>query len=144
MRKQTLMDKCVEALKRNDIVKPTIILLALFVLQQLSGAYVIIFYAVSLFQKVGGRFEDYEYINEYGALLLLGLIRFIMSILASGWVLHVGNEVNYVTFFSPHPPSSYPNPPLQVFEELWPPISDDVVQRRNGLLYTGRCLVHGL
>lgn len=89
MRKQTLMDKCVEALKRNDIVKPTIILLALFVLQQLSGAYVIIFYAVSLFQKVGGRFEDYEYINEYGALLLLGLIRFIMSILASGWVLHV-------------------------------------------------------
>lgn len=85
-RQQTLIDKCVEVLKRKDIIKPTLVLLALFVLQQLSGAYVIIFYAVSLFQKVGGRFEDYEYINEYGALLLLGLIRFIMSILASGWV----------------------------------------------------------
>lgn len=81
-----MIDKVVEALKRKDIVKPTLILLALFILQQLSGAYVIIFYAVSLFQKVGGRFEDYDYINEYGALLLLGLIRFIMSILASGWV----------------------------------------------------------
>lgn len=80
------MDKCVEALKRKEIVKPTLILVGLFILQQLSGAYVIIFYAVSLFQKVGGRFEDYDYINEYGAYLLLGLIRFIMSILASGWV----------------------------------------------------------
>lgn len=83
-RKRTVVDKCVELLKRREIVKPTLILLALFILQQLSGAYVIIFYAVSLFQKVGGRFEDYGYINEYGALVLLGLIRFIMSILASG------------------------------------------------------------
>lgn len=79
-----MVDKCVDALKRREIVKPTLILLALFILQQLSGAYVIIFYAVSLFQKVGGRFEDYGYINEYSALLLLALIRFIMSILASG------------------------------------------------------------
>lgn len=79
-----MFGKLVEVLKQKEIIKPTVILLVLFVLQQLSGAYVIIFYAVSLFQKVGGRFEDYEYFNEYGALLLLGLIRFIMSILASG------------------------------------------------------------
>lgn len=82
--KQTLIDRCVDVFKRKEILKPTLIILGLFVLQQLSGAYVIIFYAVSLFQKVGGRFEDYEYINEYGALLLLGLIRFVMSIFASG------------------------------------------------------------
>lgn len=83
-RTRTLVGKFVEVLKQKEIIKPTIILSILFVLQQMSGAYVIIFYAVSLFQKVGGRFEDYEYFNEYGALLLLGLIRFIMSILASG------------------------------------------------------------
>lgn len=74
----------VQTFRQTEIMKPTIVLLILFVLQQLSGAYVIIFYAISLFQKVGGKFEDYEYINEYGALLLLALIRFIMSILASG------------------------------------------------------------
>lgn len=83
-RNRGMFGKLVEVLKQKEIIKPTVILLVLFVLQQLSGAYVIIFYAVSLFQKVGGRFEDYEYFNEYGALLLLGLIRFIMSILASG------------------------------------------------------------
>lgn len=48
--------------------------------QQLSGAYVIIFYAVNLFLKIGG---DFEGINEYGALLLLGILRFLMTIVAA-------------------------------------------------------------
>lgn len=80
----SLIAKCVEVLKHKEIIKPSVVLLVLFILQQLSGAYVIIFYAVSLFQKVGGRFDDYEHFNEYTALLLLALIRFLMSILASG------------------------------------------------------------
>lgn len=53
----------------------------MFVFQQLSGAYVIIFYAVNLFLQIGGQFGDG--INEYGALLLLGTIRFVMSIVAA-------------------------------------------------------------
>lgn len=41
----------------------------------------IIFYAVNLFLKIGGHFGDG--INEYGALLMLAVIRFLMSIVAS-------------------------------------------------------------
>lgn len=63
------------------VYKPLIILLLIFVFQQISGAYVIIFYAVNIFLKIGGHFG--EGINEYGALMLLGSIRFIMSIATS-------------------------------------------------------------
>lgn len=63
------------------VYKPLLILLMIFVFQQLSGAYVIIFYAVNIFLKIGGNFG--ENINEYGALMLLGSIRFIMSIATS-------------------------------------------------------------
>lgn len=67
--------------KEPIIYKPTAILITLFVFQQLSGAYVIIFYAVNLFREVGGHFKDG--INEYVALVLLGLIRFVMSIISA-------------------------------------------------------------
>lgn len=63
------------------VYKPLIILLLIFVFQQMSGAYVIIFYAVNIFLEIGGNFG--EGINEYGALMLLGSIRFIMSIVTS-------------------------------------------------------------
>lgn len=63
------------------VYKPLIILVFIFVFQQISGAYVIIFYAVNLFLKIGGHFG--EGINEYGALMLLGSIRFIMSVVTS-------------------------------------------------------------
>lgn len=64
-----------------QVYKPLVVLLAIFLFQQLSGAYVIIFYAVHLFLKIGGHFG--EGINEYGALLMLAVIRFLMSIVAS-------------------------------------------------------------
>ncbi len=63
------------------VYKPLVILLLIFVFQQISGAYVIIFYAVNIFLEIGGNFG--EGINEYGALMLLGSIRFIMSIATS-------------------------------------------------------------
>lgn len=64
------------------VYKPLILLICLFIFQQLSGAYAVIFYAVNLFQKIGGQFGNG--INEYEAMLFLGAIRFIMSILVSG------------------------------------------------------------
>lgn len=63
------------------VYKPFSMLIILFFLQQISGPYVIIFYAIELFVKIGGKFG--EYINEYGAMLLLGILRFIMSILCA-------------------------------------------------------------
>lgn len=67
--------------REGYVYKPVVILLVLFVLQQFSGAYAIIFYAVELFQKVGGRFKSGT--NEYVALVLLGTIRFVMSVISA-------------------------------------------------------------
>lgn len=78
--------------RQPNVYKPLTILLLLFFFQQLSGAYVIIFYAVNLFLKIGGHFG--EGINEYGALLMLGSIRFIMSIVAAMLVLEI-TIINY-------------------------------------------------
>lgn len=63
-----------------QVYRPLVILLAIFAFQQLSGAYAIIFYAVNVFLKIGGQFGNG--INEYVAMLLLGGIRFVMSIVA--------------------------------------------------------------
>ncbi|XP_019875293.2 facilitated trehalose transporter Tret1 [Aethina tumida] len=67
---------------KNPVVyKPLLILLIVFFFQQLSGAYVIIFYAVDLFREIGGQFG--KGINEFVALVLLGTIRFLMSIISA-------------------------------------------------------------
>lgn len=67
---------------REPIVyKPLITLIIIFIFQQLSGAYVIIFYAILLFEKIGGYFQNG--IDEFVALVLLGVIRFVMSIVSA-------------------------------------------------------------
>ncbi|XP_043279914.1 facilitated trehalose transporter Tret1-like isoform X2 [Venturia canescens] len=66
---------------KPTIYKPMMMLFVILLMQQLSGAYVVIFYAISVFKEIGGTFGDN--LDEYGALLLLGIIRFIMSILTA-------------------------------------------------------------
>ncbi|CAH0549121.1 unnamed protein product [Brassicogethes aeneus] len=67
---------------KNPVVyKPVIILLLIFFFQQMSGAYVIIFYAVDLFREIGGQFG--RGMDEFVALVLLGTIRFLMSIVSA-------------------------------------------------------------
>lgn len=61
-------------------LKPVTILFFIFLFQQLSGGYVVIFYAIQIFQIVGGNFE--EDFDEYDTLVFMGLIRFAMSIIA--------------------------------------------------------------
>lgn len=60
------------------VYKPMLILFLVFVLQQLSGSYVIIFYAISIFREMG-EISGNSF-NEYSTLVLLGIIRFIMSL----------------------------------------------------------------
>ncbi|XP_050302610.1 solute carrier family 2, facilitated glucose transporter member 8-like isoform X2 [Anthonomus grandis grandis] len=66
--------------KKPIVWKPLVILLILFICQQLSSAYVIIFYAVDIFKKIGGNFKHIGLIDEFVALILLGSIRFVMAI----------------------------------------------------------------
>lgn len=63
------------------VYKPLITLIFIFIFQQISGAYVIIFYAIELFKKIGGHFQNG--IDEFVALVLLGVIRFVMSIISA-------------------------------------------------------------
>lgn len=58
-------------------VKPFIILVILFLLQELSGIYTILFYAVSFFQD-----SNLE-IDEHISSIIVGIIRFVMAIVAA-------------------------------------------------------------
>lgn len=82
--------KKIEEYKTPSVYKPVIILFFLFVIQQLSGAYVIIFYAVDLFREIGGHFQ--QGIDEFVSLALLGTIRFVMAIISSFLSKKVGRR----------------------------------------------------
>ncbi|KAK6619692.1 hypothetical protein RUM43_012449 [Polyplax serrata] len=57
--------------------KPILILFVLFTLQQFSGAYVVIFYAIQIFEKTG----SVEY-DKTTSLVILGFVRFVMAIIS--------------------------------------------------------------
>lgn len=67
--------------KSPSAYKPMTILFVLFMLQQLSGSYIIIFYAMSIFDKMSRTLH--KSFNENNALIMLGLVRFVISILTS-------------------------------------------------------------
>lgn len=68
--------------KQPQVYKPMIILFFMFLFQQLSGSYALIFYTVNIFRNLGGKFG--ENVDENVAVLLLGVVRLLMSILVSG------------------------------------------------------------
>lgn len=74
-----------------NVYKPITILFLLFLLQQLSGCYVIIFYAISVFHEMGGTFG--KSFDENNALVMLGIIRFVVSILTVFFSKKYGRRV---------------------------------------------------
>ncbi|XP_071455063.1 facilitated trehalose transporter Tret1-like [Hetaerina americana] len=56
-------------------LKPLIILTIIFFFQQYAGVYITLFYAVNVFKEMGGGALD-----EYIASIMIGLIRFLMSL----------------------------------------------------------------
>jgi facilitated trehalose transporter len=72
-----------ELSKEPQVYKPLIITLFVFLFQQLSGCYILIFYTINIFRNLSSNFS--ERINENMALMMLGTLRLIMSVIASGY-----------------------------------------------------------
>lgn len=67
--------------RQPQVYKPLIILFVLFLLQQLTGGYVLIFYTINLFRNLGPAFSAKVNINV--ATLMVGAIRLVMAIIAA-------------------------------------------------------------
>lgn len=71
----------IENLKLPQVYKPLTILFFLFLMQQVSGGYVLIFYTLNIFRNLGAQFL--QSINERLALVLVGFIRLVMALIAA-------------------------------------------------------------
>ncbi|KAK9754058.1 Sugar transporter [Popillia japonica] len=91
------LNNYVKIYRDATIYKPLAILFTLFCLQQLSGCYVIIFYAVDLFRKIGGGGDFQRGIDAFVALVLFGTIRFVMSIVATILSKKIGRRTLLMT-----------------------------------------------
>uniref|UniRef100_T1HDK1 Major facilitator superfamily (MFS) profile domain-containing protein n=1 Tax=Rhodnius prolixus TaxID=13249 RepID=T1HDK1_RHOPR len=70
---------------------PLLLLVILFLLQQISGTYVVIFYTVNIFKSIGGDFGNG--FNEYNATTTLGVLRFIMSFITLVLSKKIGRRI---------------------------------------------------
>lgn len=70
-----------QSLKLPQVFKPLTILFFLFLLQQFSGGYVLIFYTLNIFRNLGAEFL--KSVDERLALVLVGMIRLVMAIIAA-------------------------------------------------------------
>lgn len=75
-----------EALHSPRVWKPFLILFAFFALQQISGIYVILFYAVTVLEDIGVKMDAYT--GSVG----LALVRLVASLLGVGLAGHFGRR----------------------------------------------------
>lgn len=73
------------------VTRPVRVLAIMFLLQQLSGCYTVIFYAMPIFQSVVDT-TDTGGPTEINALITLGVVRFLTSVVACALSLHVGRR----------------------------------------------------
>ncbi|KAJ8953695.1 hypothetical protein NQ314_007303 [Rhamnusium bicolor] len=67
-------------------IKPFFILVVLFLLQEFSGIYTLLFYAVSFFEETDLN------IDEYVSSIIVGVIRFTMSVMAAFLINRFGRK----------------------------------------------------
>jgi len=79
-------ESLLQALHKPNVWKPFLILLIFFALQQLSGIYVILFYAVSVLKNIGID------VNEYMASVGMSVIRLFASIFGAGLANSFGRK----------------------------------------------------
>ncbi|KAJ8984177.1 hypothetical protein NQ317_017830 [Molorchus minor] len=68
-------------------LKPFFILVVLFLLQEFSGIYTLLFYAVNFFEETDLN------LNEYVASIIVGVLRFSMSIVAAFLINRFGRKI---------------------------------------------------
>lgn len=68
-------------LSKPQVFKPLTILFFLFLLQQVSGGYVLIIYTLNIFRNFGAEFL--KSVDERLALVLVGSIRLVMALIAA-------------------------------------------------------------
>ncbi|KAL3272223.1 hypothetical protein HHI36_022705 [Cryptolaemus montrouzieri] len=85
MKEKTRFQKLMSEIKlytEKAVYKPTIILVFIFLAQQITGSYVIIFYATDIFRKLDGQNPN-QGMSEFASLVLLGIIRFAVAVVAA-------------------------------------------------------------
>lgn len=85
-RKKNSKIKLKTALLLPNVWKPFLILLIFFGLQQLSGIYIILFYAVGVLKEFGTN------IDEYIVSIAIGLVRLVASIIGAFLAGHFGRR----------------------------------------------------
>lgn len=86
LKRKEKKESLLRALHMPNVWKPFLILLAFFALQQLSGIYVILFYAVNVLKDIGID------VNEYAASVGVGVIRLFASILGAVLANKIGRK----------------------------------------------------
>lgn len=84
--KGTDKKSCKEMYLRPSTIKPFFILIILFLLQELSGIYSVLFYAVNFFQDFNMD------IDEYLSSIIVGVVRFLMSIVGAVLICKFGRK----------------------------------------------------
>lgn len=80
-------ESLLKAVHMPSVWKPFFILLAFFAFQQISGIYIILFYAVNVLKDIGID------LNEYSASVGIGVIRLFASIAGAGLANSFGRKV---------------------------------------------------
>lgn len=77
--------------KRSAVWKPFLILLTFFIFQEMSGIYIVLYYAVDFFNHVGAFY------NDYVASIMVGSLRFLVSIVGAACIQHFRRKIMATT-----------------------------------------------